>query len=103
MTSVMFDRLSKLLGPNAILPPSNYEIDGKYNRYDWDLKILRGGLFKQRLGTYRSKNPDIDVYANSINNVRRLLQNIGITVAIVAGLFHITNYAWGWVTTLNPI
>ena len=103
MTSVMIRDLSKLLGHNTELPQANYQIDGRYNRYVWDLKILRGGLFKQRLGTYRSKNPSVDVYACSINELRRILQNLGIVIAIAAGLFHISNYIWGWIITQNPI
>jgi len=103
MTSVMIRNLSKLLGHNTELPPANYQIDGRYNRYVWDLKILRGGLFKQRLGTYRSKNPGMDVYACSINNARRILQNLGIVIAITVGLFHMSNYIWGWIITQNPI
>lgn len=82
-----------LLGKGCKLPKNENEIEPEFNRYRWDLKIIHGQLFKERLNQYKLKHPNVDIAFYPINSTLRILQYLLYLIASTAGGLNILDYA----------
>lgn len=84
MTDSMQKELSKtILGKGCHLPKSEHEVESKYFRYVWILKIRNGKIFKERLTKYKDKHSDIDIYSFSINTPLQIIHFIAYVATII--------------------
>lgn len=85
--SIQKELANTLLGKNCCLPKNQHEIESKYYRYIWELKIRHAQIFKERLFRYKEKHPEIDLYSYPINTPLRIAQTVFYIVGTLgAGL-----------------